>query len=125
MNFTEFSALSKLSDHELVAGLSDTVIDENEWLANHLCHLAELDRRRLFYHHSSLKTFLVCEYRMDEAIAGHRIRAARMIRRFPFILEKVGAGKLNVTLLELAQGCAYQEKLSDEELGSSWKPSRV
>ena len=117
MNFTDFSALSQLSDHELVAGFSDTVIDENEWLARHLGHIAELDRRRLFYHHDCLRTFLVCEYRMDEGVAGHRIRAARMIRRFPFVLEKIGAGKLNVALLELAQGCAYREKLSDEELG--------
>src|SRR5271170_4167893 len=108
--------LTELSDAELVAGFRDTVSDELEWLGGHLSHLAELDRRKLFFEHGSLRAYLVSEYGIEEDVADRRIRAARMIRRLPFLQAKIETGRLTLTHLEIAQGCAYREKLSDEEL---------
>ncbi len=46
--------LEKLKDHELVAHLSDLLIEEQERLVLQLEYLAELDRRKLFFEYSSL-----------------------------------------------------------------------
>ena len=94
----------------------DTVIDEQERFAAHLLYLAELDRRKLFFHYASLKAFLIAEHGMDEWVAERRIRAARMLKRLPFLQGKIETGQLNLTLIEIAQGCANREKLSDPEL---------
>ena len=53
---------------------------------------------------------------MEEWLAVRRIRAARLMKRIPSIRAKLESGKLNLTLLEHALGCAHREKLSDEEL---------
>ena len=53
---------------------------------------------------------------MDEHTAEKKIRIARLILRIPSLIEELEKGALNVSLLELALGCAYREKLSDEEL---------
>ncbi len=107
--------LTHLSDAELVANFQDLIIEEREKLVLQLEHLVELDRRKLFFHYSSLRAYLVEEHGMEEWNAERKIRAARMLGRFPGIKEKIESGQLNLTLLEIAQGCAYREKLSDPE----------
>jgi 5-methylcytosine-specific restriction endonuclease McrA len=95
--------------------LSDTVIEEREQLVGQLLHLGELDRRKLFFHYASLRAYLVAEHGMEEWVAERRIRAARLVRRFPQLVRGLESGKLNLSLLELAQGCAHREGLDDEE----------
>jgi hypothetical protein len=111
-----FMKLSQLSDGELVSGLQDVVCDEQERLAVGLEYIAELDRRKLFYHCASLSSFLVEEFGLEESVAERRIRAARLLRRLLWMKEKIERGQLNLTLLELALGCAHREKLPDPEL---------
>ncbi|MCM2277907.1 MAG: HNH endonuclease [Oligoflexia bacterium] len=53
---------------------------------------------------------------MEEWRAEQRVRAARLLKRIPEIKIGLESGKLNFTLLEIAQGCACREKLSDPEL---------
>lgn len=53
---------------------------------------------------------------MEEWNAERKIRAARLLKRFPEIKEMLQSGKLNLTLLELAMGCAHREKLTDSEI---------
>ena len=108
--------LTELSDGELVALFQDSAIDEQEKLALQLCYIAELDRRKLFFHYDSLRAYLVEEKGMEEWVAERRIRAARMLKRFPAIQKKIETGLLNLTLLEIASSCAHREKLVDSEL---------
>jgi hypothetical protein len=108
--------LSQLSDVELIENFQDLVVDEREKLVFQLEHISELDRRKLFFHYSSLRAYLVEEYGFEEWSAERKIRAARLFNRFPDLKLKMESGKLNFTLLELAQGCAHREKLSDSEL---------
>lgn len=108
--------LSSLSDSELVSRFQDLIVEEREKLVLQLEHLVELDRRRLFFHYASLRAYLVEEHGMEEANAERKIRAARMLKRFPDLKAKLESGKLNLTLMEIAQGCAHREKLSDPEL---------
>jgi hypothetical protein len=109
-------SLQKLSDSELIASFSDLVIEEQENLANQLEHLAELDRRKLFFGHSSLWAYLIEEKGFSDDQAVRRIRAARLIRRFPEILSRLKTGKLNLTHLEMALGCAHREALEEVQL---------
>lgn len=108
--------ISRTPDHELIAGFQDLCIEERERLATQLEYIAELDRRKLFFHYSSLRSCLVEEYGMEEWNVERKIRAARLLKRFPEIKNGLQSGKLNLTLLELAMGCAHREKLSDTEI---------
>ncbi|MCM2278865.1 MAG: HNH endonuclease [Oligoflexia bacterium] len=105
-----------LSDSDLVANFGDLIVEERESLVRQLEYLVELDRRKLFYEYSSLRSFLVGQYQMEEWRAEQRVRAARLLKRIPEIKAGLESGKLNFTLLEIAQGCAFREKLSDPEL---------
>jgi hypothetical protein len=104
------------SDDQLVQAFRENVIGEQEGLAENLSYIGEMDRRKLFYHHGSLRSFLVAEFGMAESVAEHRIRAARLINRLPWVLAKIESGKLSITHLELALGCAFREKLDDKDL---------
>ena len=108
--------LRQLSDDQLVEGLRENVISEQEGLAENLEYIAELDRRKLLYQHDSLRSYLTAEFGMAEAVAEHRIRAARLINRLPWVSGKIESGKLSITHLELALGCAFREKLGNEDL---------
>src|SRR4051812_23346911 len=103
--------LSMLSDLDLLANFRDLVMDEREKLVHQLECIAELDRRKLFFHHASLRAFLVSEHGLEESCVDRRIRAARCLKRFPDLKGMLESGKFNLTLLELAQGCARREKL--------------
>jgi len=114
-------SLQEVSDLELVSRFQAFVCDEREKLVLMLEHIAEMDRRKLFFHYSSLSSYLVEEHGMEEWLAERRIRAARMLKRFPEVKSKLESGKLNLTLLELTQGVAYREKLSDSEFSKILK----
>ncbi len=107
--------LAALSDSDLVGQFRDLSVEETQNLTQQLEHIAELDRRRYFLHYPSLWSYLINEHGMEESTAGRKIKAARMLRRFPEIKPKLASGALNPTLLEMAQGYAHREKLSDPE----------
>ncbi len=110
------SPLSNLSDSELVGQFRDLTIEETQNLAQQLEHIAEMERRKYFLHYSSLWSYLIHEHGMEESTAERRIKAARMLVRFPEIKGKLESGALNLTLLEIARSYAHREKLSDPEL---------
>ncbi len=109
-------SLKNLSDSELVASFKDAVIDEQLSLASQIEHIAELDRRKLFYQYSSLRALLIHEFNLEEGAAERKIRAARLLIKFPEILPELRVGKLNLSLLELVMGCAHRETLGGVEI---------
>jgi hypothetical protein len=50
---------------------------------------------------SSLYTYLIYELRMSEDAAFRRARAARIVRQFPILLEKIATGEIHLTGLLL------------------------
>ncbi|MEZ4220178.1 MAG: hypothetical protein R3B13_04550 [Polyangiaceae bacterium] len=68
-----------------------------------LAHLAEVDSRRLYRERacSSLYAYCVYELRMSEDAAQRRVQAARLVRKFPELLDVVAAGELHLTGLLL------------------------
>ena len=115
LNDTQTSSLSKLSDLDLIAEFRNILIKKRERLVLELTYLEEMDRRKLFFHYSSIWAFLVEELGMEDWEAERKIRAARLLRKFPELKEKLESGAFNMTLLLLAQGVAHREKLSDPE----------
>jgi hypothetical protein len=65
--------------------------------------MAEVDSRKLYLPegYASMFAFCVGRYHMDEGVAYRRIRAARMARRFPVIIEAIREGRLHLTAIVL------------------------
>src|SRR5688572_14028351 len=91
--------LSTASDVELVAGLKALVVQERRLSAAMLEHLGEVDARKLYLPAAcaSMHVYCVRVLGMAEEVAFKRIRAARVARRFPVVLEAVADGRLNVS----------------------------
>lgn len=88
-----------LGDEELRARLHGLNLFERGAEAAFIAHLAEFDARELYKKlgYGSLFTYCLDVCGHSEARAYKRIRAARASRRFPIILERLAAGRLNVT----------------------------
>ena len=110
------SSLENLTDNELVASFGDLVTGERENLVGQLEILIEMDRRKLTYEYPSLWAYLIDEKGMEEATAERRIRAARLLKRFPELKAMLESGKMNLSLVDIALSCGYRENLSDPEL---------
>jgi 5-methylcytosine-specific restriction endonuclease McrA len=97
------SALSDLSDTELVARLQAATRAERQATAHLISLLMELDTRRLYLGEgfSSLFTYCTQALHLSEHAAYNRIEAARAARRFPIILEFIGEDAVTLTAIRL------------------------
>jgi len=94
---------SHLTDTALVAAVMRLAGGEREATVQLITYLAELDRRRLYLPagYSSLYAYCRSELQLSEPEAYIRMKAARIVRRFPRILEMLIDGSLNLTTLRL------------------------
>jgi hypothetical protein len=97
------SEVSRCSDAELVCRLQRLVAADRRLSAKLLEHLGEVDARGLYRDlgYSSMFEYTVTALCMSEAEAYLRIQAARLGRRFPVVIERVGAGALHLTAIKL------------------------
>jgi hypothetical protein len=97
------SSVAQLSNHELLARVKHLAQREREATAALIAHLAELDARRLYLAEgcSSLFTYCTQVLHLSEHAAYGRIEAARAVRRFPIILERLGEGAVTLTTVGL------------------------
>ncbi len=97
------SAVAQLSNQELLARVTQLARCEREATASLVAHLADLDARRLYLAEgcSSLFTYCTQVLHLSEHAAYGRIEAARAVRRFPVILEKLGEGSVTLTTVGL------------------------
>jgi hypothetical protein len=88
-------SLAYLSDAELLAGTRRLVGRSNQLLA----HLAEVEARGVHRTRacSSLYTYCIYELRLSEDEAFRRVAAARLVRRFPALLDALASGELHLT----------------------------
>ena len=96
-------SLELLSDAELLTQTRHLVGRSNRVLAELLAHLAEVEARGIHRTRacSSLYTYCIYELRFSEDEAFRRVAAARLVRRFPVLLDAVAAGELHLTGLLL------------------------
>jgi 5-methylcytosine-specific restriction endonuclease McrA len=71
----------------------------NQLLAELLAHLSEVEARGIHRTRacSSLYTYCIYELRFSEDEAFRRVAAARLVRRFPALLDAIAAGELHLT----------------------------
>ena len=93
------SALGQLSDAELLTHTRSLVGRSNRLLAELLAHLGEVEARGIHRMRacSSLYTYCIYELRFSEDEAFRRVAASRLVRRFPALLDAIGAGELHLT----------------------------
>ena len=123
--------LREMADALLLAALSSLVRRSDEIASDLLAHLAEVDERRLHVELGFSSLFAYCTERlgMSESVAGRRITAARVCRKFPQVFARVAQGALNLTTLcalnphlstknaeELFEACANPSRLQVEEI---------
>ena len=123
--------LREMADALLLAALSTLVRRSDEIASDLLAHLAEVDERRLHVElgFSSLFAYCTEHLRMSESVAGRRITAARVCRKFPQVFARVAQGALNLTTLcalnphlsqenaeELFEACGNRSRLQVEEI---------
>ncbi|MGH2453678.1 MAG: HNH endonuclease [bacterium] len=93
------SSVGQLSNGELLTRVKSLAADERQATAALIAHLAELEERRLYLAEgcSSLFTYCTEVLHLSEHAAYGRIEAARLLRRFPVLLERLEEGSLNLT----------------------------
>jgi len=100
---TLWERCSRLSDGELIAALKSATAVERRALASLLVHLSEFETRELALHLAYPSLYIYCtqELRYSEDAAYKRIRAARVVRRFPAALELLEKGDIHLAGLVL------------------------
>jgi hypothetical protein len=103
MKHTLREAASGLSDRELVRQVALLAGRERQATVELVAHLAELDARKLYAAegYGSLFTYCTRALGLAEHAAYNRIEAARLVRTFPAILDRLADGSLNLSTLRL------------------------
>ena len=104
--------LKLLSDESLDQSLLAFVKKEKEVLKEILCHIAEVDRRRLFLRmgYSSLYVYLTERMNYDGGSAQRRIDAARLVQQVPSVLESIDQGEITLAQVTFLQKSLRQVK---------------
>src|SRR5688500_311977 len=91
--------LAELSDAELLTATRRLVGRSNQLLASLLAHLAEVEARGIHRPRAcaSLYSYCIYELRFSEDEAFRRVTAARLVRRFPALLDAIATGELHLT----------------------------
>jgi hypothetical protein len=94
---------TELSDSELVSEAKRLAVDEHEATVRLVSLLAVLDERRSYLAEGYGSTFSFCvrALGLSEYAAFHRIKAARTVRRFPVVLERLAGGALTLEAVRL------------------------
>ncbi len=131
------SSVAQLSNHELLARVKRLAERERGATAALIAHLAELDARRVYLAEgcSSLFTYCTQVLHLSEHAAYGRIEAARAVRRFPVLLERLAEGSVTLTTVgllashltsenyrELLDAARHQSKRQVEELVARLRP---
>src|SRR5512140_3747567 len=94
---------ARLSDTDLVIEIARLAACERAATAELVAALVVFDARRLYLGEGCSSLFAYCTERLglSEHAAYHRIEAARAVRAFPEILERLRAGSLTLTTVKL------------------------
>src|SRR5688572_4774780 len=95
------TAPTELSDAELLTVTRGLVGRSNQLLASLLAHLGEVEARGIHRTRAcaSLYAYCIFELRFSEDEAFRRVTAARLVRRFPALLDAIASGDRKSTRL--------------------------
>jgi 5-methylcytosine-specific restriction endonuclease McrA len=100
---TSFDSVATLSEQELLDHFKVLVVRDRRTTADLLVAIAEIDERKLWAKHTCPSMFSFCmeRFHMSEQVTAKRLWAARTVRRFPVILERVERGELHLGAIHL------------------------
>lgn len=103
MNTELLSDAQGLTDQELLKQVSVLARQEREATAALVAHLAVLDERRLYLGEGCPSLFIYCVriLHLSENAAYRRVEAARVVRKFPVVLEMLADGSISLTTIRL------------------------
>lgn len=109
-----------LTDTQLIESLARCARDERSSTAQLVAHLAEMETRRIHLREGFGSLFAYCRdvLRLSESAAYKRIEAARVARRCPAILDRLGDGALTLTTVLLI-GPHLKAETRDELLAAA------
>ena len=115
MNDIVPSALSKLSDSDLLAQAQRAAHDERRSTAQLIALLMEIDARRLYLQEGFPSLFVYCTdvLHLSEHAAYGRIEAARSARHYPIILGLLERGEITLTAVGLLRPHLTRENHRD------------
>ena len=95
----KLKSLSRLSDDELLCGLSDVLKQSRRVESELVAHIAEVDVRKLFAREASPSMFQYCVDALHLSKAGTflRIAAARASRKHPLLFTMLEDGRLHLS----------------------------
>jgi hypothetical protein len=116
----------ELSDAELLSTTRSLVGRSNQLLGALLAHLGEVEARGIHRTRacSSLYTYCIYELRFSEDEAFRRVAAARLVRRFPALLDAVAAGELHLTGLLMLGPHLTEENLNEVLLRAKYRTKK-
>jgi len=105
-------SLKKLTDEKLDQSLYAYVKKEKEVLMEILCHIAEIDRRRLYltFGYSSLYVYLTERMGYEDGSAQRRLDAARLSHFVPTVISNLAQGELTISKVTFLQKSLRQNK---------------
>src|SRR5687768_1057103 len=100
---TSLRFFTTLPDCELLEAASRLAGAERRATTELIAALAEVDARRLYLGEGCRSLFAYCTQvlHLSEHAAYARIEAARAVRRFPVILERLSGGEITLTAIGL------------------------
>ena len=96
--------IKSLDDNELAAEIRQVAEQETNQLVDFLCLLSEVNRRNLHLQkgYSSLFNYCRDQFNLSEGSIYRRIQVARSLEVFPFLIDYLRDGSLNLTTASLA-----------------------
>lgn len=97
------ASAGRLSDQDVLDATERAATGERRATAELIALLAEIDARKLYLGagYSSLYTYCRYQLRLSEFAAYGRIEAARLVRRFPMVLDRLAEGAVTLTSVGL------------------------
>jgi hypothetical protein len=94
---------SEMSNDEVLAALKSFVGEGNRIAATVIAILAEVEERRMHLELACSSMFVFCVKKLgfSEGEAFRRIAAARLVRRFPAILDAIASGRVHLSSVVL------------------------
>ena len=118
--------LAGLSDEALVSCLSTLCAEGHALTARVIVHLIEVEERRLDLRAACTSMFDFCTRRlgMSEGAAFRRISAARLVKRFPELLERIERGELHLSTLVLLRPHLTESNVEQVAAATAGKTQR-
>lgn len=107
--------LESLTDDALVESVDDLSRRERLTTLEVLLHLVEIERRRLWFSMEYRSMFDYCVRRLhySEGAANRRIRTARLIVRYPAVLDRLREGRLSLCVVSKIARAVLEDGRTD------------